>query len=208
MFGIRQAGFPDNLVFMGIGEGLLNFEQLSGVLGKLTSPEYFGISPRRITVSTSGYVPGMMKFAGLKKEYNLAVSLHAVTDEIRAGLIPPQVRYSIAEILEAADRCRDANNRQYTLEYTMIAGINDDPASAEALAKIAIKHHAKINLIPYNTTDGTFRRPERAVIEKFEECIRAAGARVTRRAERGGKNSAACGQLRISGMLNRDRGEK
>ena len=208
MFGVKQAGFPDNLVFMGIGEGLLNFEQLAGVLGKLSSPEFFGLSPRRITVSTSGYVPGMIKFAGLKKEYNLAISLHAVTDEIRARLIPPQVRYSIAEILEAADRCRDANNRQYTLEYTMISGINDDLASAEALAKIAIKHHAKINLIPYNTTDGAFRRPERAVIEKFEECIRNAGARVTRRAERGGKESAACGQLRVSRMQKQNKGEK
>lgn len=200
MLGVKRAGFPDNLVFMGIGEGMLNFEQLSAALEILTSPEGFGMSPRRITVSTSGYVPGMVKFAGLKKEYNLAVSLHAVSDDIRAQLIPPQVRYSISEILQAADLCRDSNNRQYTLEYTMISGINDDLDSAAKLADIAIAHHAKINLIPYNATDGIYRRPARSVIEEFEQAIKDRGARVTRRVERGGKRSAACGQLRISRM--------
>ena len=199
MLGVKRAGFPDNLVFMGIGEGMLNFEELSIALNALTSQENgFGMSPRRITVSTSGYVPGMQKFAQLKREYNLAVSLHAVTDEIRAKLIPSNVRYSIAEILKAADLCRDANNRQYTLEYTMIAGINDDLDSARKLADIAINHHAKINLIPYNSTDGMYRRPERSVIEAFENEIKSAGARVTRRVERGTKEAAACGQLRIS----------
>ena len=166
----------------------------------LTSPDFFNMSPRRITVSTSGYVPGMQKFAQLKREFNLAISLHAVSDEIRAKLIPAKVRYSIAEILKAADLCRDANNRQYTLEYTMISGINDDLDSARKLADIAINHHAKINLIPYNSTDGMFRRPERSVIEAFENEIKSAGARVTRRVERGTKESAACGQLRISRM--------
>lgn len=200
MLGVKRAGFPDNIVFMGIGEGMLNFDELALALNILTSPEFFNMSPRRITVSTSGYVPGMLKFAQLKREYNLAVSLHAVTDEIRARLIPAKVRYSIADILKAADLCRDANNRQYTIEYTMISGINDDLDSARKLADIAIKHHAKINLIPYNATDGMFRRPERAVIEAFENEIKSAGARVTRRVERGTKESAACGQLRISKM--------
>lgn len=200
MLGVKRAGFPDNIVFMGIGEGMLNFDELALALNILTSPEFFNMSPRRITVSTSGYVPGMLKFAQLKREYNLAVSLHAVTDEIRARLIPAKVRYSIADILKAADLCRDANNRQYTIEYTMISGINDDLDSARKLADIAIKHHAKINLIPYNATDGMFRRPERATIEAFENEIKSAGARVTRRVERGTKESAACGQLRISKM--------
>ena len=200
MHGANRAGFPDNIVFMGIGEGMLNFEELVKAMNILTSPDFFNMSPRRITVSTSGYVPGMQKFAQLKREYNLAISLHAVTDEIRAKLIPAKVRYSIAEILKAADLCRDNNNRQYTLEYTMIAGINDDLDSARKLADIAINHHAKINLIPYNATDGMFRRPERSVIEAFENEIKSAGARVTRRVERGTKESAACGQLRISKM--------
>ena len=200
MLGVKRAGFPDNIVFMGIGEGLLNFEELSKALNILTHPDFFNMSPRRITVSTSGFVPGMQKFAQLKREYNLAVSLHAVTDEIRAKLIPAKVRFSIAEILKAADLCRDANNRQYTIEYTMIAGINDGLDSARKLADIAINHHAKINLIPYNSTDGMFRRPERSVIEAFENEIKSAGARVTRRVERGTKESAACGQLRISRM--------
>ena len=185
------------IVFMGIGEGLLNFDELAKTLEILTAPEYFAMSPRRITVSTSGYIPGMERFARLKKEYNLAVSLHAVTDDIRAKLIPPNVRYAINDILDAADRCRDANGRQYTLEYTMISGINDDLASAEKLGAIAKAHHAKVNLIPYNSTGGEFRRPEKSVIEAFQQTVAATGARVTRRVERGGKKTAACGQLRI-----------
>lgn len=197
LHGCQRAGKPDNIVFMGIGEGLLNFDELAKTLEILTAPEYFAMSPRRITVSTSGYIPGMERFARLKKEYNLAVSLHAVTDDIRAKLIPPNVRYAINDILDAADRCRDANGRQYTLEYTMISGINDDLASAEKLGAIAKAHHAKVNLIPYNSTGGEFRRPEKSVIEAFQQTVAATGARVTRRVERGGKKTAACGQLRI-----------
>lgn len=196
------GGKPDNIVFMGIGEGMLNFDNLAETLSRLTDKEYFDMSPRRITVSTSGYVPGMLKFAELKKEYNLAVSLHAADDETRAKLIPPAVRYSISEVLRAADICRDAHNRQYTIEYTMIDGINCDMAMARKLAALAIKHHAKINLIPFNETDGFCRRPSRDVINQFENEIAAAGARVTRRVERGSKKTAACGQLRSRRIQN------
>ena len=196
--GISRAGRPDNLVFMGIGEGLLNFDELAATLTALV--DEFRFSPRRITVSTSGYVPGMERFAGLRREYNLAVSLHAVDDATRAKLIPPGLRYPVAEILRAADAVRDANGRQYTLEYTLIAGINDSPAAAEQLGRIAKAHRAKINLIPYNETGGEFRRPSRAVIVEFERIAAATGARVTRRVERGGNSTAACGQLRATGM--------
>jgi len=206
LFGCARAGFPDNLVFMGIGEGLLNFEELSLALDTLTSPDKFGMSPRRITVSTSGYIPGMKKFAGLKKEYNLAVSLHAVDDETRAKLIPPALRYPVSEILAAADMCRDANNRHYTLEYTLVSGINDSIAAAKKLGGIAIRHHAKINLIPCNDTDSISRRPPQTVIEEFEKAVADTGARVTRRVERGSKETAACGQLRIRRMNDKKEG--
>ena len=190
----------DHLVFMGIGEGLLNFEELSNALSKLTSPDYFGLSPRRITVSTSGFVPGMKKFAQLKKEYNLAISLHAPNDEIRAQLIPDKIRYPIKEILACADECRDSNGRQYTLEYTLIAGINDSLKNAEDLAYLAKEHHAKINLIPYNSTGKIYQRPAKEVIEKFVAKVTSCQARITVRAERGNKKSAACGQLRSQMM--------
>lgn len=197
--GVSRAGRPDNLVFMGIGEGLLNFPELSRALECLSGD--FSFAPRRITVSTSGYIPGMKEFAKLKREYNLAVSLHAVDDETRAKLIPPHLRYPVQEILQAADEIRDANGRQYTLEYTLISGVNDSAAAADKLGRIAVSHRAKVNLIPYNETSGNeFRRPEKEVISEFEKRVAAAGARVTCRVEKGGKKTAACGQLRAMRM--------
>lgn len=194
--GTLRAGRPDNLVFMGIGEGLLNFDNLALTLNTLV--DEFKFSPRRITVSTSGFVPGMKKFAALKREFNLAVSLHAPDDNTRAKLIPAKLRYPVAEIIAAADEIAQANNRQYTLEYTLVAGINDSPLHAEKLGKLAFAHHAKINLIPYNETGGAFRRPAAGVIDEFENVIVNTGARVTRRIERGSAETAACGQLRAA----------
>ena len=199
LVGIAAAGRrPDNLVFMGIGEGLMNFDELAVVLAALTGD--YGFSPRRITVSTSGFVPGMRRFAELRREYTLAVSLHAPDDATRAKLIPDGCRYPIAEILAAADLCRSENGRDYTLEYTLIAGINDAPEQAAALGKIAFAHRAKVNLIPYNETTGEFRRPAERRLREFEAAVAATGARVTRRVERGGGSDAACGQLRIKAL--------
>jgi len=193
---------PDNLVFMGIGEGLMNFTELSRTLAALT--EEFSFSPRRITVSTSGFVPGMREFARLRREYTLAVSLHAPDDATRAKLIPDACRYPIAEVLAAADLCRTENGRDYTLEYTLISGVNDAPEQATALGKLAYAHHAKVNLIPYNETTGEFRRPPEKRLRDFEAAVAATGARVTRRVERGGNSDAACGQLRIKALKNKD----
>ena len=200
--GVACAGRrPDNLVFMGIGEGLMNFAELSRTLADLTGD--LGFSPRRITVSTSGFVPGMREFAKLRREYTLAVSLHAPDDTTRAKLIPDACRYPIAEILETADLCRAENGRDYTLEYALISGVNDAPEQADALGRIAYLHHAKVNLIPYNETTGEFRRPPERRIREFESRVAATGARVTRRVERGGGSGAACGQLRIGALQKR-----
>ena len=197
LLGSRRAGRrPDNIVFMGIGEGLWNFDELQKTLHILSAPEYFGMSPRRITVSTSGYVPGMLKFAELGKEYTLAISLHAPDDETRAKIIPGKVRYPISEIMAAADRYLEKAGRMVTLEYTLLDGINDSPAAAQKMARLAREHHAKINLIPYNATDSKFRRPSPKAIAEFEKMISDAGAHVTVRTERGSENAAACGQLR------------
>lgn len=201
--GIAAAGRrPDNLVFMGIGEGLMNFRELSRTLAALTGD--FQFAPRRITVSTSGFVPGMREFAELRREYTLAVSLHAPDDATRSTLIPDACRYPIAEILAAADLCRERNGRDYTLEYTLISGVNDAPEQAEALGRIAYLHRAKVNLIPYNETTGEFRRPPERVLREFEAKVAATGARVTRRVERGGSSAAACGQLRIKALQKKN----
>jgi len=199
LFCCTEAGRKcDNIVFMGIGEGLLNFENLAKTLDVLTSPEGYGLSPRRITVSTSGFIPGMLKFAELKREFNLAVSLHAPDDATRAKLIPDKLRYPIAEVLAAADRIRESSGRQYTLEYTMVAGINDSESAASALAILARKHRAKINLIPCNAVDGTCKRPSMEQIRRFEAVLEQNGAHFTRRVERGRGGKAACGQLRAA----------
>ena len=196
--GCRHIGGKcDNIVFMGIGEGLLNCSELFPALEMLTSEEEFNMSPRRITVSTSGYVPGMLKFAELEKEFNLAVSLHAPDEETRAKIIPDTLRFPIAEILQAADTYREKAGRIVTLEYTLLANINDSDEQAAALGRLAYAHHAKVNLIPYNSTGSTYRRPSRERIEAFERGVSAAKAVVTRRIERGSGKNAACGQLRI-----------
>lgn len=197
LLGSRRAGRkPDNLVFMGIGEGLLNFGELRETLRILSAPDYFGMSPRRITVSTSGYVPGILKFAELGKEYTLAISLHAPDDETRSKIIPDTIRYPIAEIMEAADRYLEATGRMVTLEYTLLEGINDSLQAARTIARIAREHHAKINLIPYNANGSPFRRPSPKRIAAFQKTISDSGAHVTLRTERGSESAAACGQLR------------
>ena len=198
ILGCRHIGRKcDNIVFMGIGEGLLNCNELFPALEMLVSEEGFDLSPRRITVSTSGYVPGMVKFAELQKEFNLAVSLHAPDEVTRAKIIPDTLRFPIAEILDAVDLYREKAGRMVTLEYTLLAGINDSDAQAEALGRLAYAHHAKVNLIPFNATGTAFRRPGRERIESFERTVASTGAAVTRRIERGSGKNAACGQLRI-----------
>ena len=192
----RIGRIPDNIVFMGIGEGLLNYDNLMGAIERLTGEEYFGMGVRRITVSTSGFVPGMLKLAELGRELNLAISLHAPDDEIRSKIIPGKIRYPIAEIMDAADVYREKCNRMVTLEYTLLDGINDSAANASALAEIARRHHAKVNLIPYNDTDCEFKRPSDKKINKFEQILDRAGVAVSVRRERGSDQAGACGQLR------------
>lgn len=195
--GCAKTGrLPDNIVFMGIGEGLLNYENLLSAIERLTENEYFGMGVRRITVSTSGFVPGMLKLAERQQELNLAISLHAPNDEIRSKIIPGKIRYPISEIMEAADVYREKCNRMVTLEYTLLDGINDSPDAASALAEIARKHHAKVNLIPYNDTGSDFKRPSDKKINKFEQILDRAGIAVSVRRERGSDQSGACGQLR------------
>jgi 23S rRNA (adenine2503-C2)-methyltransferase len=196
--GVAEIGrLPDNIVFMGIGEGLLNFENLAVALEIITEPEYIGMSPRRITISTSGYVPGIYKLIKLNKPFILAVSLHAADEDTRALLIPDKLRFPISEILEACDAYENEIGRMVTFEYTLIAGINESTEAAKKLAKIALRHHAKVNLIPYNETNSEYKRPSEIDIFKFRDILEEAGVTVMLRLEKGAKVSAACGQLRI-----------
>lgn len=198
-----SGGLPDNIVFMGIGEGLLNFDNLADALQKITEADYIGMSPRRITISSSGYVPGIYRLIALGKPFILAISLHAVDDETRSIIIPEKLRYPIAEILQACDDYEKEIGRMVTFEYTMLSGINDSAAAAEKLAVLARKHHAKVNLIPYNETSEEFKRPKEIDILNFRDILEKAGVTVMLRLEKGGKVNAACGQLRVQHMKNR-----
>ena len=196
--GITRIGkLPDNIVFMGIGEGLLNFNNLAAALHKITDNDYIGMSPRRITISTSGYVPGIYRLIETGKPFILALSLHAVDDTTRSKIIPDKLRYPLTEILQACDDYADKIGRMVTFEYTMLAGINDSIEMAKKLAKLARKHHAKVNLIPYNETSGEYKRPAEIDIFKFRDILKNAGVTVMLRLEKGAKVDAACGQLRI-----------
>ena len=190
---------PDNVVFMGIGEPLLNLKNLKDSLNIICSKEYVNFSQRRITISTSGIPDGIRKLAELNKQYNLAISLHAADDITRAKLIHDSVRFPIKEIIESAMEYFKKTGRLITIEYTLIKNINDSLLQARELADIAKKLRAKINLIPYNPVKGReFTRPENNSCLSFYRKLKDLGIPVTFRLEKGSTINAACGQLRAN----------
>lgn len=194
---------PDNIVFMGIGEPFMNYSNLIKSLKIINNEKLFGMSPRRITVSTSGYLPGIRRFADEKEQWNLAISLHAADETTRSKIIPEKLRFPLREIAEACIYWNNKTGRIITLEYVLIAGLNDSPAHAAALARFAKRIKAKINLIPYNKNEiSPFERPSRSQIIQFENVLVKYNTLFTRRAEKGASIKAACGQLMAS-VLNR-----
>ena len=190
---------PDNVVIMGIGEGLLNFDNLVAALDLICDPENgMALAQRRVTISTSGWTPGIRALAKKGRQWNLAVSLHAPDDKTRALLIPTKFRRDIKDILDACKLHREATGRLLTFEYVLLKDVNDSREFASKLVKIAREADAKINLIPYNSANGGFTRPARETVKKFEMTLKNAGVPVTVRVEKGGDSSAACGQLRSS----------
>jgi len=186
-----------NIVMMGMGEPLYNFEAVRDALLVAADHEGLGISKRRITLSTSGVVPNIAR-AGAEIGSMLAVSLHAVTDELRDQLVPLNRKYPIGLLLEA---CRNypglSNSKRITFEYVMLKGVNDALADAHALVKLVKKIPAKINLIPFNPWPGTrYECSDWEQIEKFSEVIFAAGHASPVRTPRGRDILAACGQLK------------
>jgi len=184
-----------NVVLMGMGEPLANYDQLREALRRLV--EEMGVSGRSITVSTAGVVPGMRRLAGEPWPLTLALSLHAADDDLRSRLVPLNHRYPIDELIAAARHYVESKGRRLTLEWTLIAGVNDTPEQARGLASIAAELGAHCNVIPLNPTPLTsYRAPTRAAVAAFVEQARRAGANVTLRETRGRKIDAACGQLR------------
>jgi 23S rRNA (adenine2503-C2)-methyltransferase len=214
---------PTNLVFMGMGEPLHNFDNVARALALLEHPWGAAFSPRRITVSTSGLVSGIEKLGALSPAPNLAISLNATTDEVRDRIMPVNKRWPIAALLKAASQFPLSHGRRVTFEYVLLAGVNDSDADADRLPRLLRGIPAKINLIPWNpfvmgTLKGSpsppatgpagqgpsgshaiegpaYARPSAERIRTFQERIRATGMAVYIRTPRGDDIDAACGQL-------------
>jgi len=188
-----------HVVFMGMGEPLLNYDAVLQAVHLLQ--DEVGIARRRITLSTIGIVPAIRRLAREKLQLTLAISLHAPDDDLRAELIPTAGRkWTVAEVVGAAREYVAATGRRVTFEYVLLAGVNDHPDQARRLAQRLRGLQANVNLIPFNPVEGLpYTRPDRGRIRRFREALEAAGVPVTQRRERGGDIDAACGQLRARG---------
>lgn len=186
-----------NIVMMGMGEPLLNYDNVAKALTIIMDNEGISISKRRITLSTAGYVPNMER-CGEELGVNLAVSLHAVTDELRDEIVPINKKFPIKELLAACRAYPGANNaRRITFEYIMLRGINDSPADAKALVRLIKGIPAKVNLIPFNAWPGApYECSTGAAIKRFSEIVNDAGYSAPVRVPRGRDILAACGQLK------------
>lgn len=185
-----------NVVLMGMGEPLLNLEHVVPALRLMLDDNAYGLSRRRVTVSTSGVIPGMDQLREACP-VALAVSLHAPTDELRERLVPVNRKYPIRDLLQACRRYLEKAPRDFiTFEYVMLDGVNDGEAEARALARLASQVSCKFNLIPFNPFPRTeFRRSPPERIRRFAQVLQAKGVTVTTRKTRGDAIDAACGQL-------------
>lgn len=195
---------PFNIVLMGMGEPLHNYEPTLRAIRILCEPEGIGLNPRRITLSTVGLVPMLDRLARERLMPNLAVSLHATTEDQRARLVPSARKYSLHDIVEACRRFPLAGRRRITFEYVLLAGVNDTPEDARRLVKLLAGIRAKVNLIPLNAAPGIpFERPSEARVDRFARLLADRGLTVSVRKSRGRDIRAACGQLIVEGQTAR-----
>jgi len=193
-----------NVVYMGMGEPLDNFEATIKSLRILQADWGFGLGARRITVSTVGITPKMKEFVKqMDGRVRLSVSLHTSDGERRNELVPVNRRYSLGDLVKTLGKIHRDLKREITFEYTLLEGVNDTLEEARGVVRIAQPLAAKVNLIPYNPIPGAeFRRPSRERIEKFREILKKGGIRVTVRQTAGREIDAACGQLRLDREIN------
>lgn len=196
---LRAAGRPDlrNLVLMGMGEPLHNYDAVLDALEIISDPGGLNIGPSRITLSTVGIVPGILRLAEERQPYHLAVSLHGATDEERSALLPIGRRWPLKELMEACRTYCGQTGRHIFFEWTLIAGTNDSPGQAARLAALLEGVPAHVNLIPLNPTGGYQGSATAAdAAKEFQRVLRAAGIPSTLRQRRGIDVAAGCGQLR------------
>jgi 23S rRNA (adenine2503-C2)-methyltransferase len=194
-----EAGrLVSNLVIMGMGEPLANYDSLMTALRTLNASWGGGIGARKITISTSGLVPQIGKLADEPLQFRLAVSLHGATDETRNKIMPVNRKYPLRELVAACEYYQQKNGRMITFEYILIAGVNDSLDQVKPLGAMARRLNAKVNLIPYNKVEGLpWERPEETAQEAFFNALRKEKVTVTLRREKGHDIDAACGQLRL-----------
>ena len=192
----------DNIVFMGMGEPLANYNELVNVLKIMNASWGLNIGARRITVSTSGLAPEIEKLANEGLSIRLAISLHGATNEVRNQIMPINKRYPLEVLIPAIEKFREKHGRMVTLEFILIDGVNDSLEQAKALVKIAKRLHAHVNCIPYNKVEGLeWKRPSITRQNKFVQILKDANVSVTIRREKGHSINAACGQLRLKKEL-------
>jgi 23S rRNA (adenine2503-C2)-methyltransferase len=195
----------NNIVFMGMGEPLANYQNLLQAIEIIRAPWGIGIGARHITVSTSGVAPRIRELADQPLQVRLAVSLHGATDEVRQAIMPINRKFNLAALIDACAYYCEKKRQRITFEYILIENINDGLDQAAELARLARRLEAKINLIPYNTVQGlTWRRPSQTRQQTFYRALRKSGVDATIRREKGHDIDAACGQLRLQTMRDKN----
>ena len=190
-----------NIVLMGMGEPLHNYDETMKALRMLNQKEGFDMHPKRVTLSTVGLVPMMDRLAQEDLMPNLAVSLHAATEEQRRAIVPPTKKYSLTDIIDACKRFPLSKRRRIMFEYVMLAGVNDSDADARKLVKVLAGVKAKVNLLPLNAAPGIpFERPSDERVNTFAKILAERGLMVSVRKSRGRDIRAACGQLIVEGQ--------
>jgi 23S rRNA (adenine2503-C2)-methyltransferase len=192
----RRQGAVDHAVFMGMGEPMMNLDAVLAACERLPD---LGITHRRTTISTVGWLPGIERLTESGLPIRLALSLHAPDDALRSELMPVNERYPLADVLDACRRHYAQARRRVFVEYVMLAGVNDRYEQAVALARLLGTTGFKVNLIPYNPTDAAFRGSTRQAIAAFKDALEREGVRATVRLTRGRDIDAACGQLAARG---------
>jgi 23S rRNA (adenine2503-C2)-methyltransferase len=187
-----------NLVIMGMGEPLANYDHLLKALKILNAPWGGAIGARKITVSTSGLAPQIRRLADEPTQFRLAISLHGATDEVRNKIMPVNRKYPLKELADACEYYQEKKGKRITFEYILISGVNDAIDQTKPLAALARRLHAKVNLIPYNKVEGlSWERPDEPRQIAFLKALEQQGITATLRIEKGHDIDAACGQLRL-----------
>jgi 23S rRNA (adenine2503-C2)-methyltransferase len=198
---LDMRGTTFNIVLMGMGEPLHNYDETMKALRILADEDGFALPPRRVTLSTVGLLPALERLGHEAVMPNLAVSLHAPNDTTRGALVPLNRKYGVAEIIAACKRFPLKNRRRITFEYVLLAGVNDRDEDARQLAKLLSGMKAKVNLIPLNAAPGIpFERPSDERIDRFGQILADRGVTVSVRKSRGRDIRAACGQLIVEGQ--------